>query len=162
MLSSVVLGGLNECGVIQRDSSDICDRNAMFIFNNWVEAKVTDEEIERLAKEWCLHDDKHYTLAQFGRHKIARYESEEGFKAGFRACQEQMRWISVKERLPEKGICVLVCNPKSISPTYGWYYDDNMWAINDEPNEDLRKIDHVSFVTHWLPLPEAPDVEGEK
>lgn len=86
----MVLGGLNECGVIQRDSSDICDRNAMFIFNNWVEAKVTDEEIEKAAEEWLRSEYSEAEVDIYLRDGSSKRMRDEvcAFKAGYRACQE--------------------------------------------------------------------------
>ena len=69
------------------------------------------------------------------------------------------KWISVKDRLPEIDILVLCCSLKSLSPTYGWY-NGNFWSVNDEPNHFKDKIDRISFITHWMPLP-APPKEKE-
>jgi hypothetical protein len=70
------------------------------------------------------------------------------------------RWIPVSERLPEFDKLILVCNPRSIPTTYGKYLITGKWAINDEPDYSLVKVDIISFVTHWMPLPESIKLPG--
>lgn len=66
--------------------------------------------------------------------------------------QEQSQWISVKERLPEPFVSVLVQMPgENPCPTVreGFITRDGIWhsALYDrEPDE----------VTHWRPMPEPP------
>ena len=72
-------------------------------------------------------------------------------------------WINIKEKLPEKQGCYLVNAPLSFpkNSTYlvAEFYEDNKIfysASSDAPLED---------VTHWMPIPEAPDAdykEGKK
>lgn len=72
-------------------------------------------------------------------------------------------WISVKDKLPEIKRLVLVCNPRSIPTTYGMLINNApSWAINDEPDYSMCKIDRVSFVTHWQPFPAPPKVKHEE
>ena len=69
------------------------------------------------------------------------------------------RWVPVSERLPEEGVRVLVCNIYGGSlPNQGdtGYVVDNgvmegeEWCISDDP---------FFHVTHWMPLPEPPEVK---
>lgn len=64
------------------------------------------------------------------------------------ALREQPRWISVEERLPEDDVEVLTRRATGMSVEthcgFGWDYD--------EYNGNWR-------VTHWMPLPEGPEVE---
>lgn len=67
------------------------------------------------------------------------------------------KWISVKDRLPEVGEDVLVCdaretegfvsmwNFRKLNKTLFWSDTTGMWRELDE-------------VTHWKPLPKAPEV----
>ena len=68
-------------------------------------------------------------------------------------------WISVEDRLPEEGQKVLV--------SFIWFesrergnavllygnYDDHNWRTADDGSE----LDYSVLVTHWTPLPEAPE-----
>ena len=69
------------------------------------------------------------------------------------------RWIPVEERLPEEGVRVLVCNIYGGSlPNQGdtgyvvdnGVIEDEEWCIPDDP---------FFHVTHWMPLPEPPEVK---
>jgi hypothetical protein len=70
---------------------------------------------------------------------------------------QQSQWISVKDRLPEIGEWVLINGPEvcqRIEPPSSKWDCEFAWAT-----------DHGSFykptdITHWQPLPAAP--EGEK
>ena len=62
---------------------------------------------------------------------------------------KQLRWISVKERLPRCGERVLVTNDGSVweaylSISHKWVRQEFVWAAK---------------VTHWMPLPEPPKGE---
>ena len=60
-----------------------------------------------------------------------------------------VEWISVKDRLPEEGVDVLVWE------TQGFAYCDmlksGVWNIG---------ADEGAIISHWMPLPEPP--KGEK
>lgn len=70
-------------------------------------------------------------------------------------------WISCSERMPNDKQYVW-CWGKS----YGWtecdtfegYYDwsrNKWWAVTDDGEEPASKV------THWMPLPEPPEQDGE-
>ena len=62
------------------------------------------------------------------------------------------RWISVKERLPEKNGRYLVCdkNGEVYSAEYEKNRPDSEWTDDYEGYLDME-------VTHWMPLPERPE-----
>lgn len=60
-----------------------------------------------------------------------------------------MKWISVKDRLPEAWTWVLICLSAEISIAY--YIPDGFWKI--EYNENTLPAKRA---THWMPLPEPP------
>lgn len=112
---------------------------------------MSNKEDEKAAEEYRNnHPERSFAILNL---------LQQSFLHGIEHERSRNGWVSVKTRLPELGKCVLVCNPRSIPPTYGWVLGDGTWMINDEPDDSCQKIDHVSFVTHWMPLPKPP--EGE-
>ena len=73
------------------------------------------------------------------------------YDAGYR----KQEWISVDERLPETNEEVLVYS--SVGKIYTACYirvdGIEFWFEN---------IDGFREITHWMPLPEAPKMKGEK
>lgn len=64
-----------------------------------------------------------------------------------------MEWISVKDRLPEKEIDVLVYNGVAFSVSALIYkYGNDGWHERGDGYD-------YGYVTHWMPLPKSP--EGE-
>jgi hypothetical protein len=113
---------------------------------------MTSKTPEELAEDYALKNLETRILDSIGRE-----EARLGFLAGYQASAPQ--WISVKDRLPKENILILCCSLKSLSPTYGWF-DGTFWNVNDEPNYLKDKIDCISFITHWMPLPKPPEEEG--
>jgi hypothetical protein len=67
----------------------------------------------------------------------------------------KMKWISVKDKLPDENVWVLLYDKKSI--VIGRLYFSIMkWEIlnHSTTNEIIFKKDRVSF---WMPLPEKPE-----
>jgi hypothetical protein len=62
------------------------------------------------------------------------------------------KWISVKDRLPDERTRVLVYGEFGVSMAF-LYGDNKHWYIAD--TEDW---DEVREVSHWMPLPEPPEV----
>lgn len=58
------------------------------------------------------------------------------------------QWISVEDRLPELGIWVLTFD--GASGIWIGYCFDGVWIIQGA----------ISTVTHWMPLPEPPEVQS--
>ena len=64
------------------------------------------------------------------------------------------RWISVEERLPEKGVFVVVYYGNFIGNLMDVYmWDGECWRSSTGYLEDAENI------THWMPLPEPPKEE---
>lgn len=78
-------------------------------------------------------------------------------------------WISVKDRLPDKGIPVLCCLKRfdEMRPYVGIYYCDVRrheslpwvphWQEYDALAQNQKFWGQVT-PTHWMPLPEPPHV----
>ena len=61
------------------------------------------------------------------------------------------RWISVEERLPEKGVFVVVYYGHFIGNLMDVYmWDGECWRSSTGYLEDAENI------THWMPLPKPP------
>lgn len=61
-------------------------------------------------------------------------------------------WISVKDRLPAKHECVLIYDSVCHNIYIAWRDDDlDVW-FSEEYLPDFV------YVTHWMPLPEPPEV----
>jgi len=66
-----------------------------------------------------------------------------------------MNWISVKTRLPANPFEAVLVKQVNTLPTVG-YFTDNKQGWNSSGRPDITN-DHLSFVTHWQPLPEPPN-----
>ena len=97
------------------------------------------------------------------------------------ALREKQRWIPVTERMPKERVLVnVVWVNRAPEPYYeriknvpfsgtacfyreNWYWDSpvvlDLLAEYGEDYPDL--VDDAVEITHWMPLPEAPE-EGEK
>ena len=63
-------------------------------------------------------------------------------------------WISVTERLPEKGEEVLVFDTRENWAGFAWLRPDETWtALGFDFPFDLGEV------THWMPLPQPPKGE---
>ena len=88
----------------------------------------------------CQHCDSHIEMCE---------------ECGMREIIESVpsAWIKCSERLPEKSVNVLVANRR------GKQYDiDKAWW-NGLYFDRCGKKPYWN-VTHWMPLPDAPEVEG--
>ena len=65
--------------------------------------------------------------------------------------QSQVNWISVKDRLPEEKVKVLVVLGSNIR--------GKRICIDQRISGNWRGLG--CLVTHWMPLPEPPEREGE-
>lgn len=105
-------------------------------------------------KDCAMHEDKQRcqeNLLDKAAEAIERLTAENA------ALREKQRWIPVTERLPERDVQVL-----------GWYKDNpfsqyrhEVVAWNGNGWVFVYAHRYVTNVTHWMPLPEAPE-EGEK
>ena len=63
-------------------------------------------------------------------------------------------WISVRDRLPEKGEEVLVFDTRENWTGFAWLRPDETWtALGFDFPFDLGEV------THWMPLPQSPKGE---
>ena len=88
------------------------------------------------------------------RYNLLNHDDKEAVDIVFEALREQPRWISVEERLPEKDKDVMCYSNKNGGHMFFGYRG---W-ISGEWMEGGSL--HIGDVTHWMPLPDAPEVEG--
>ena len=119
---------------------------------------MTDKEIvqalrccaEGECKDCAMHEDKQRcqeNLLDKAAEAIERLTAENA------ALREKQRWIPVTERLPERDVQVL-----------GWYKDNpfsqyrpEVVAWNGNGWVFVYAHRYVTNVTHWMPLPKAPE-----
>lgn len=80
----------------------------------------------------------------------------EAYQAGAHA-PATPEWVSVKERLPEDGMRVLVLRECSLSPSI----QSARYAKYHSKGADFYCGDRVTGVEHWQPLPAAPSEKPE-
>ncbi len=66
-------------------------------------------------------------------------------------------WISVKDRLPEKSGYYITYSRYLGVWLVRWSSFYNAWNCSDESDDNRLDSDSIS---HWMPLPGAPEVEG--
>ena len=98
---------------------------------------------------------------QFSWNDPREEDAQEAFLTGYNAAAP--KWISVKERLPEEDIPVLVYgqilnDPPNIIGVMRRYNGDQEWKYTWEAEGGF--IYREDDVTHWMPLP-APPKEKE-
>jgi len=86
------------------------------------------------------------------------HEMYKAFLAGYNAAAPQ--WISVKERLPEEDVAVLVYgqvlnDPPDVLGVRRRYNGDQDWKHTWESEDGF--IYREDDVTHWMPLPKPPE-----
>lgn len=104
-------------------------------------------------KDCAMHEDKQRcqeNLLAKAAEAIERLTAENA------ALREKQRWIPVTERFPERDVQVL-----------GWYKDNpfsqyrhEVVAWNGNGWVFVYAHRYVTNVTHWMPLPKAPE-EGD-
>lgn len=98
---------------------------------------------------------------------LAMYQDEliPGFRKTIEEMEAKSKWISVKDRLPEKitnKVIVLCKNGYRGFGHYENYKGKQTWynLESDKPFTDWDLEDCESYeVTHWMPLPKPPKGE---
>ena len=75
-----------------------------------------------------------------------------------------MEWISIKDQLPNNNGNVFVCEMDAINDyayPYNYeeacgmgYYENGAWWHNNDDGLDYG----IEDITHWMPLPEQPNL----
>ena len=132
-------GECKDCAM--HDDKQRCQENLLDKAADLIERLTAENADLRKEIEW---KDMVIALAQ---RKQAEAEEERD------ALREKQRWIPVTERLPERDVQVL-----------GWYKDNpfsqyrpEVVAWNGNGWVFVYAHRYVTNVTHWMPLPKAPE-----
>ena len=80
----------------------------------------------------------------------------------------RQKWISIKDRLPEKDGTVIICFRQNgtihVTSAEWESWDGRFW--NDRgrlisPTEAIDPTSPTYEITHWMPLPEPPETKQE-
>ena len=80
---------------------------------------------------------------------------EDALNARIAELEAAQRWIPVSERLPEIGVRVLFYNNFIKNIHKGWYSGDE-WVSEIGV---FYNGDKLIRITHWMPLPQPPEVQ---
>ena len=127
---------------------------------DWLTRGVPKEQLEREKQEAIMSADLALCHTEFmsGVGEIyTDYDTtaQKMYNAGYR----KQEWISVDERLPEENGRYLVC----VAIRHLVFEDLTMVVIMGY--NKINGFDVVSgeeTVTHWMPLPSAPKMKGDK
>ena len=75
------------------------------------------------------------------------------------ALREQPRWISVEERLPEESGRYIVLRKSGDCLNCCYEKERDSWGVLIDMGEAGALWVAYNGVTHWMPLPEPPEVE---
>lgn len=73
-----------------------------------------------------------------------------------------MKWISVKDRMPDEWDHIIVCNKNADIDDYKCGISEAVFAPCGkgccEAKFEAKGLEHIDHydVTHWMPLPEPP------
>ena len=70
-------------------------------------------------------------------------------------------WISVEDRMPETRHAVLVYTPHHKNIWAASMHEDGNWYIWSPGGKVLLDPDWHGPITHWMPLPEPPEVKQD-
>ena len=121
----------------------LCKERGCGRVDEWVTEEEKDECLCDCLFEECPIATVYAALSGFGhvRSRLKMYED-----AGLKP-----KWIRVEAQLPEDNAAYL-CHFSEGQDVVCVYYGDGEWLTMDWDNV-------TRFVTHWMPLPKAPEVE---
>ena len=95
------------------------------------------------------------------RDNIYPFHPEEALVMAISAMREQPRWISVEERLPtdEKTVLAYYGFGNCHDGDLGMMFMGTLAYFCFDPDPHWQHASYNLVVTHWMPLPEPPEVE---
>lgn len=105
-----------------------------------------EKQIDEMAKLICTYPQciHHNIIGECANTECQTVDiAEHLYNAGYR----KQEWISVDERLPKELTHIIVCDEDgSVGEAFCYKEGRFEWIASEE----------IAFVTHWMPLPEAP------
>ena len=116
-----------------------------------------NEELVQMYRDLCEIFDEEYEK----RRLITPQNTAEKMTAkGYR---KQSEWISVDERFPEEGDEIILCTEDGIVGAGRFFFLGEghyfRWIAGEGSDFDDDFVE--TNVTHWMPLPEPPEMKGE-
>jgi hypothetical protein len=68
-------------------------------------------------------------------------------------------WIPIAEQLPDRNVNVLIYIPAADEKTYIASLDEGGMWFSSDPTADAYSLGEHGAPTHWMPLPEPPEVK---
>ena len=111
-----------------------------------------------------ISEHANYLLNEFGRLQFdyaayckpngesLRNEARNNLETYIAELEAERRWIPVSERLPERDGFYLVL--ENVNQVAGYYHWCKVFGWNTDGGRT-----NIQSVTHWMPLPEPPEVE---
>lgn len=150
--------------------------------NQW-ETPITLGDDLAEAADWLENQNAHIAVLQKGIEKL-RGQNEQLREAAALVAKEsaellERRWIPVEERLPEERVLVNVVWVNRVPEPYykkikgvpfsdtacfyrgRWYWDSPVVIdlLAEYGKDEFDLVDDAVEITHWMPLPEPPEVE---
>lgn len=106
-----------------------------------------------------MSEEGDYSLVHFLEREQTKENTLAAYKAGLEAgaARAAPKWRSVRERLPEDGIIVMVWHD-TLEHEFAYVDSDELFSAWYDVLGN--EIEAFSNITHWMPLPAAP--KGEK
>ena len=133
---------------------------------DWLTRGMTKEEVEREKQQAIMSVDLEMCHTEFvtgvgdiytDYDETARKMFEKGYRRQSEpiSCghEKGVEWISVEERLPEKEDDYLVY-------TTAGFIETDRFSVPEDKDVDGHWFELDDYVTHWMPLPEAPKMKG--
>lgn len=108
-----------------------------------------EKQIEEMAEIMRHSCEKECRRNKYGEFDCEYCEAELLYNAGYRK-QSEAEWISVAERLPDENGRFLTVDEKGDMMVCYWEEHFGWFAM----------VCNKNAITHWMPLPEPPDMKG--